>query len=72
MKKRITGLFQKLWKEESGASHIVEIIVVIIVVIALAGVLLTRLQDMVNNAADKADEFIDSKANITVEVPYEA
>lgn len=72
MKQRITGFFQKLWKEERGASHIVEIIVVIIVVIALAGVLLTRLQDATNDAADKLDEFIDSKANITVEVPYAA
>lgn len=59
---------QKLWKEESGASHIVEIVVVIVVVIALAGVLLKALQKPVEDAGQKLDDYITG--SITVEAPY--
>lgn len=59
---------QKLWKEESGASHIVEIIVVIVIVVALAGILLSRLRTSVGSSADKLDDFIGS--SVTVEAPY--
>lgn len=69
MKERIAGFFRKLWKEETGASHIVEIIVVIVVVIALAGILLTRLTTAVNSTGDKLDSMISNPSSITVEVP---
>ena len=68
MKKRIADFFRKLRDEETGASHIVEIIVVIIIVLALAAILLSRLKTSVGNSADKLDEFIEG--SITVEAPY--
>ena len=60
---------QKLWKEESGASHIVEIVLVIIIVIALAGVLFTKLSKSVGNAATELDEFIDKGPAISLIIP---
>lgn len=50
---------QKLWKEESGASHIVEIVIVIIIVIALAGVLYTALNKSVSTTTERLDNFIE-------------
>jgi Flp pilus assembly pilin Flp len=70
MKKKIAGFFRKLWKEESGASHIVEIILVIVVVIALAGILLTRLSSSVNRTVDILDSEIGAEYSIETEVPY--
>lgn len=63
---------QKLWKEESGASHIVEIIVVIVVVIALAAVLLGRLKTSIGKSADELDKYLENPktTSITVETPY--
>lgn len=57
----------KLRKEESGASHMVEIILVIIIVIAVA----VTVRAMVNKAASKASTEMDKfLGSVTVEAPY--
>ena len=57
MKEKVAGFFKKLWEDEAGASHMVEIILVIVVVLALAGILLTKLSNTMNNKMDEVDQF---------------
>ncbi|MCI8489789.1 MAG: hypothetical protein HFJ04_06015 [Lachnospiraceae bacterium] len=69
MRKQMTELYLKgqlkllEWKdrflqEETGASHMVEIIVVIVIVIAVATVFRTQLLAAMTTIMDKLTEFI--------------
>lgn len=55
MKKRFTGFFKKLWKEESGASHMVEIILVIVIVLAVAALIKTQLTKSTTDVMTQLD-----------------
>lgn len=57
MKEKKTGFFRKLWKEERGASHIVEIVVVILVVLALVAILSPALGKLVQGTADEVGGY---------------
>lgn len=56
---------QRLWKEESGVSHMVEIVIVIVVVIAVAGILATALKKSTESATGKLDTFIETDGGIS-------
>lgn len=56
---------QRLWKEESGVSHMVEIVIVIVVVIAVAGILATTLKHSTERAGEKLDSFIETDGGIS-------
>ena len=69
MRKKLTELYRKgqcKWngwrerflQEETGASHMVEIIVVIVIVIAVAAVFRTQLLAAVTAIMDRLTEFI--------------
>ena len=52
---------QRLWKEESGVSHMVEIVIVIVV----AGILATALKKSTESATGKLDTFIETDGGIS-------
>jgi type II secretory pathway pseudopilin PulG len=67
MKARITGFFRKLWREESGASYIVEVVVVIILVMALAAILTPALKNFVS----KISEILNTQTTTESTVDYD-